>query len=128
VSLSLLIPHFLSSQMFTKGCPPQVTQVTKIPLKHRSVVVQPVAVAPHPHQAAAVLPRQTSCCGGVDRNGPHRLMCLNAWSMGVVLLDRDEEVWPCWRKCVTGVGFGAFSSSSQAQCLTLSSCCLPIQM
>ena len=46
---------------------------------------------------------------GLNKFGPHKLMCLNVWSMGsgiikmcgfvgggVALL---EEVWPCWRRC-----------------------------
>ena len=40
-------------------------------------------------------------CGGLNRFGPHRFMCLNSWptesrtTWGYGLI---EEVWLCWRK------------------------------
>jgi hypothetical protein len=50
----------------------------------------------------------------------------NTWEGlgGVALL---EEVWPCWRRCVTGSELWDFKSLSQAQYLN-SSCCLQIQL
>jgi hypothetical protein len=38
-------------------------------------------------------------CGGLNRNGSHRFMCLNAWPTG----NGTKEVWPCWRN--EGAGF-----------------------
>ena len=64
--------------------------------------------------------------GGLNKNVPHRSV---------------EEVWPCWRKCVTGGRLWGFRNSSQAQCLfffllpadlnvklsaTYSATCLPV--
>lgn len=58
-------------------------------------------------------------CGGLDRNGPHGLICLNVWSLrsgatweglgGMALL---EEVCHCVTVSLWG-GFGGFRSPSQ---------------
>ena len=41
------------------------------------------------------LPEEIICqCGGLNENGPHR--CIGS---------EVTEVWPCWRKCFTRVGF-----------------------
>ena len=55
-------------------------------------------------------------CGGLNRFGPYRLVCLLG-PQGVALLGSmilSEWVWPYWRKCVT-VGAGFDVSYSQAQ-------------
>lgn len=46
---------------------------------------------------------------GLNRFGPHKLTCLDAWPTGSGLLGGVallEEICPCWGKCVTvRVGF-----------------------
>jgi hypothetical protein len=54
---------------------------------------------------------------GLDKNGHHRLICLNFWFQvggtiweklrGVVLL---EEVWICYKRYVSGAGLSGFKS------------------
>lgn len=34
-------------------------------------------------------------CGGLNRDGPHRLMCLNAWAIGSSTIRRHGPVGKC---------------------------------
>lgn len=57
---------------------------------------------------------------GSNEKGPHRLLCLNAWSPLVELVGKDWEVWTRWRSCVTVEGHRGFKGPGQAQCLSFS--------
>lgn len=43
-----------------------------------------------------------SFCDGLDENGLHRSVCVNAWSPVGRMFQEDYEVWPSWRKFATG--------------------------
>jgi hypothetical protein len=39
-------------------------------------------------------------CGGLNENGPHRLMCLNSWFLVSGLVWEGRNLWPYQRRCV----------------------------
>jgi hypothetical protein len=44
--------------------------------------------------------------------------CMAIWvrmlpCLGLALFEKDLEVWPCWRRCVTGGGLWGFKNPSQ---------------
>jgi len=43
-------------------------------------------------------------CGALSENGPYRLIPLNAWSSADAAVQEGFNMWPCWKRCVTGVG------------------------
>jgi hypothetical protein len=57
-------------------------------------------------EEAGVSPKGLSLCGDLNRFGPHRLMCLNAWPIGSGIIRRGdlvgigmallEEAFHCW--------------------------------
>ena len=58
-------------------------------------------------------------CGGLNDNRLHRLIGNGTIMYGCGLAGRDvvllEEVWPYWRKCVTGGGFLRFQMLKPGQ-------------
>ena len=71
-------------------------------------------------------------CGGLNRYGPCRLMCLGAWPTGSGTIKRCglvllEQVWPCWRKfLILEVGFEVVYAQAMLS-HTVSPCCLWIK-
>jgi hypothetical protein len=67
----------------------------------------------------------------LTRNGPHRLMCLNAWPIGSSTLGGLallKEVWPCWKKyAILGVGFEVLEAQVRPSD-SVFSCCLWIKI
>lgn len=48
--------------------------------------------------------------GGLDENGHHRLIYLNAWSPVSGLFGKDLDVWPCWKWYISRGGLCCFKS------------------
>lgn len=68
-------------------------------------------------------PKILAMYGGLNKNGPIRVLFWMLSSQLVELFGKEEEVWPCW-KCASGGELGDFKSLHQAQCLFL--CLLPV--
>lgn len=46
----------------------------------------------------------TDSCGGLSENG-HRFIYLDDWVSAGELFRKFQRLWPCWRRCVTRLGF-----------------------
>lgn len=57
-------------------------------------------------------------CGGLSRNGLHRLLCLNVWSP-VGLFRKDKGCGLVGGGVTLGVGFEVSKTQDRAQCLCL---------
>lgn len=52
--------------------------------------------------------------GDLNENCPNRLKNLNVWFPVAKLFGKAWEVWPCWRRYITG----GLKSPCQTQCLS----------
>lgn len=81
--------------------PPHVkeTAATQLQAVHRKEDTSPRPPQDHPPSSSAV-----GNVGQFNENAPMGSYALMLSTQLVELLGKDQETWPCWKECLTGVG------------------------